>query len=198
MNALEVQGGLLVRLVLASRSEVDRVIPSPCLRPVPAAEPSPGPFTRVQESPGWNIKMIGADKVWDEFGVKGRGIVIGQSDSGVDGAHPALAAQYRGAKEGDDYNIPAVWRMAALRVARPTPRMATVWSTFMKPSKWRWENREIQFFTSTSLPISRAPFGHRLCPASFSSPGPQTSPSDPLCRSGRPPLRPALRQEPVQ
>lgn len=104
VNALEVQGGTLARLYLMTRPEVERVIPSPRLRPVPAADISPGEFTSVQENPGWNIKMIGADKVWEEFGVKGAGIVIGQSDSGVDGAHPALAAQYRGATSGDDYN----------------------------------------------------------------------------------------------
>jgi len=104
VNALEVEGGTLARLVLLTRPEVDRVIPSPRLRPVPAADISPGAFTSVQENPGWNIQMIGADKVWEEFGVRGAGIVIGQSDSGVEGTHPALAAQYRGAKEGDDYN----------------------------------------------------------------------------------------------
>ena len=48
--------------------------------------------------------MIGADKVWDEFNVRGEGIVIGQSDSGVDGNHPAIHDQYRGVTEGDDYN----------------------------------------------------------------------------------------------
>lgn len=104
VNALEVQGGTLVRLVLMTRPEVERVIPSPRLRPVPPAKIAYGEQTSVLESPGWNIKMIGADKVWEEFGVKGQGIVIGQSDSGVDGGHPALAAQYRGAAAGDDYN----------------------------------------------------------------------------------------------
>lgn len=104
VNALEVEGGTLARLVLLTRPEVDRVIPSPRLRPVPAANISPGEFTSVEENPGWNIQMIGADKVWEEFGVKGAGIVIGQSDSGVEGTHPALAAQYRGATSGDDYN----------------------------------------------------------------------------------------------
>ncbi len=104
VNALEVQGGTLARLYLLTRPEVDRVIPSPRLRPVPAADISPGEFTSVAENPGWNIQMIGADKVWEEFGVKGAGIVIGQSDSGAEATHPALAAQYRGAAVGDDYN----------------------------------------------------------------------------------------------
>jgi subtilisin family serine protease len=36
--------------------------------------------------------------------VRGEGIVVGQSDSGVDGGHPAISRQYRGATQGDDYN----------------------------------------------------------------------------------------------
>jgi len=106
VNAMEVRGGTLVRLYLSTRPEVDRVIPSPRLRPVSSdeslavmtgAEPAP---TGVQ----WNVSMIGADRVWEEFGVRGEGIVIGQSDSGADVNHPELKATYRGIASGDDYN----------------------------------------------------------------------------------------------
>ena len=103
VNALEVQGGTLVRLYLLTRPEVDRVIPSPRLRPAPKGVPiagdSPAP-TGVQ----WNISMIGADKVWSEFNVRGKGVVVGQSDSGADESHPAIHNQYRGLTSGDDYN----------------------------------------------------------------------------------------------
>ncbi|MBN2117877.1 MAG: S8 family serine peptidase [Anaerolineales bacterium] len=105
VNALEVRGGTLLRLYLAARPEVDRVIPSPRLRPAAPAEAStsgggmPAP-TEVQ----WNVSMIGADKVWEEFDVRGEGIVVGQSDSGVDASHPELHDSYRGKTEGDDYN----------------------------------------------------------------------------------------------
>lgn len=107
INALEVHGGTLIRLYLATRPEVDRVIPSQRLRPVPQAgaltstpgEPQPPP-TDIQ----WNVSMIGADRVWDEFGVRGEGIVIGQSDTGVDVNHPELRDTYRGNVGGDDYN----------------------------------------------------------------------------------------------
>ncbi len=104
-NAMEVRGGTLVRLYLLTRPEVDRVIPSPRLRAVPADSPSQG-FESAPpiNSIGWNIRMIGADKVWNEFGVQGEGIVIGQSDSGVDGTHPAIQKQYRGYNGSDDYN----------------------------------------------------------------------------------------------
>ena len=103
-NAMEVQGGTLVRLYLATRPEVERVIPSPRLRPIPADEASPGYETSVSGEPQWNIQMIGADKVWEEFGARGEGIIVGQSDSGADGSHPALRDQYRGRESGDDYN----------------------------------------------------------------------------------------------
>jgi len=105
VNSMEVRGGTLVRLFLSTRPEVDRVIPSPRLRPAPqnaALSMSGG-----ASAPGgvqWNVTMIGADKVWSEFGVRGEGIVVGQSDSGVDVNHRELRDQYRGLIEGDDYN----------------------------------------------------------------------------------------------
>lgn len=103
-NAMEVRGGTLVRLYLMTRPEVERVLPSPRLRAVPADEPAPGPITARDPDVEWNISLIGADKVWEEFDVRGAGIVVGQSDSGVDGAHPAIREQYRGYSQGDDYN----------------------------------------------------------------------------------------------
>ena len=103
-NAMEVRGGTLVRLYLLTRPEVDRVIPSPRLRAAPEDSPAPGFESATDGNVQWNISMIGADKVWNEFGVQGEGIVVGQSDSGVDGNHPAIAKQYRGANSGDDYN----------------------------------------------------------------------------------------------
>ncbi len=103
-NAMEVRGGTLVRLYLTMRLDVERIIPSPRLRAVPDDVPAPGGLPEVDGSVQWNISMIGADKVWDEFNVRGEGIVVGQSDSGVDGNHPAIAEQYRGATQGDDYN----------------------------------------------------------------------------------------------
>jgi hypothetical protein len=104
-NAMEVRGGMLIRLFLMTRSEVERVIPSPRLRAVPPDEIVPGPEPAPNENTiGWNVRMIGAVNVWDEFGARGQGIVVGQSDSGVDGDHPAIHDQYRGLDQGDDYN----------------------------------------------------------------------------------------------
>jgi subtilisin family serine protease len=106
VNAMEVQGGTLVRLYLLTRPEVDRVIPSPRLRPAEpvAALALSGVAEEAPIDVQWNVEMIGADKVWEEFNVRGENIVIGQSDSGVDGNHPELKESYRGLTEGDDYN----------------------------------------------------------------------------------------------
>lgn len=112
VNALEVDGGPLVRAYLSQRPEVDRILDSPQLRPLP--EPvaaSPG-NEAAPSTPRWNITSIGADRVWKELGVTGQGIVIGQSDTGVDGRHPALSSSYRGrqgAVQGDDYNWLDPW-----------------------------------------------------------------------------------------
>jgi subtilisin family serine protease len=103
---MEVRGGTLIRLYLMTRPEVDRVIPSPRLRPAQPVESLaiPSFAANAPDEVQWNISMIGANKVWDEFGVRGEGIVIGQSDSGADVDHPELQSSYRGNTEGDDYN----------------------------------------------------------------------------------------------
>lgn len=109
VNALEIDGGSLLRLYLSSRSDVAEVMTSQHLRPVfrtPAASvgSEPGP-----SGPEWNLTQIGVDRVWAELGARGAGVVVGQSDSGVDGSHPALAGSYRGRVSGDAYNWLDPW-----------------------------------------------------------------------------------------
>lgn len=96
VNALDVPDDPLMRLLLAWHPSVDRVLPAPFIRPMPelpavslGTEPAP-------TAPEWNITQIGADRVWRELGVTGAGIRVGQSDSGVDGNHPALQAGFTG------------------------------------------------------------------------------------------------------
>ncbi|NUT06700.1 MAG: S8 family serine peptidase [Hamadaea sp.] len=95
VNGVQVDGGPLVRQWLSARDDVDRVLLDPVLRPLPSdIETHHGPLT----SPGtdhWNIDMVGAPSAW-AAGVTGSGIVVGSSDSGVDGTHPALAQNFRG------------------------------------------------------------------------------------------------------
>ncbi len=119
VNALEIDAGPLVRLWLASQPEVDRILISPELRPLPEQPPLTTGSAAAPDAPMWNLVDIGAPQVWDEFGARGAGIIIGQSDSGVEGSHPELSAQYRGAQAtgpaGDDYNWYDPWN------ASPSP-----------------------------------------------------------------------------
>jgi subtilisin family serine protease len=104
VNGLEVEGGLLVRLWLETRSDVAQLMVSPRLRPAePLSLPLGEPLTAPKE-PEWNLTELGADRVWHELGITGEGVVIGQSDSGVQGDHPEFATRYRGRSSGDDYN----------------------------------------------------------------------------------------------
>ncbi|MCX5067919.1 S8 family serine peptidase [Micromonospora lupini] len=99
VNAVEVDGGPAVRAWLARRGEVARVLVSQRLRPLPAPAGQTRGSAPAPTGPEWNIRQLGADRVWSQLGVTGRGIVVGSSDSGVDGGHPALRAGFRG---GDD------------------------------------------------------------------------------------------------
>ncbi|MEU8182342.1 S8 family serine peptidase [Micromonospora sp. NPDC049044] len=99
VNAVEVDGGPAVRAWLARRPEVARVLVSQRLRPLPAPAGQTRGTVPKPTGPEWNISRIGADRVWSQLGVTGAGIVVGSSDSGVDGTHPALRAGFRG---GDD------------------------------------------------------------------------------------------------
>ena len=42
------------------------------------------------------LPAINAPQVWQEFGNRGGGALVGILDTGVDGAHPALADNWRG------------------------------------------------------------------------------------------------------
>jgi len=109
VNALEVEGGPLVRAWLLAQPEVDRVLDSPHLRPLAhSLTVNLGQESGPTGIP-WNLSMIGADKVWQEFGVTGRGIVIGQSDSGVQLDHPEVADSYLGRNGDHDYHWYDPW-----------------------------------------------------------------------------------------
>lgn len=105
VNAIEVQADPALRLWLEARPEVDRTLDSPHMRPLPQAPPVDEGHASAPLSTPWNLSLIGADRVWQEFGVRGEGVVVGQSDSGVQWDHPELAATYRGASGGTvDHN----------------------------------------------------------------------------------------------
>ncbi|MEU5554469.1 S8 family serine peptidase [Micromonospora sp. NPDC047793] len=101
VNAIEVDGGPAVRAWLSRRDDVDRVLLSQRLRPLPFAPRAGGGNAHgpAPTTPVWNLTLIGADRVWSDLDTDGTGIVVGSSDSGVDGSHPTLADGFRG---GDD------------------------------------------------------------------------------------------------
>jgi subtilisin family serine protease len=106
VNAIRVQGRPADALALSQRAEVAlvRAEHSTALAPDPAPVPLDAGNAVAQacdpdnsnEAVCWNIRMIGAERVWRDFGVTGRGIVVAGNDSGVAFQHPALLTRYRG------------------------------------------------------------------------------------------------------
>jgi subtilisin family serine protease len=110
VNGIEVDAGRLVKILLTQNDTVDRILDSPQLRPLPQANSAGDPDTQtIPETPTWNIQMIHADQVVKELKITGRGIIIGQTDSGVDARHPELVNNYRGAETSDTYNWYDPW-----------------------------------------------------------------------------------------
>ncbi len=109
VNAIEVRGGPILRMWLESRPEVDRILNNPILRPLPEIPPTASGNAGAPTGPMWNQTMINAPAVWNQ-GITGKGVIVGQSDSGMQGDHPQLADSYRGAQTGsDDYNWYDPW-----------------------------------------------------------------------------------------
>jgi subtilisin family serine protease len=109
VDGIEVHANALRRWQIKRRPDVARVLYSPSLRPLPEPPPfepgDPNPPTAIP----WGVEAIGAPRVWDELGVNGKGVVVGQSDSGVDAEHPALAGSFRGRGGAFDFNWLDPW-----------------------------------------------------------------------------------------
>ncbi|MFF5446208.1 S8 family serine peptidase [Streptomyces sp. NPDC012888] len=93
VNTVRVVGSAKLAGTLAQRPEVARIAADDHVTLPKPAEGSPEPTADAVE---WNIDRINAPRVWEEFGVRGEGVVVANIDSGVDYQHPAVAAQYRG------------------------------------------------------------------------------------------------------
>ncbi|MBX7234273.1 MAG: S8 family serine peptidase [Caldilineales bacterium] len=109
VDGIEVHANALRRWQISRRPDVARVLYSPSLRPLPEPPPfEPGDPNPPATTP-WGVEAIGAPRVWEEFGVTGEGVVVGQSDSGVDAEHPALAGNFRGRGGAYDFNWLDPW-----------------------------------------------------------------------------------------
>jgi len=110
VNGMEVNAGWFMKGMLTGSEGVDRVLESPRLRPLP--QPVTTVEGEVQVPPDgtlWNLEMIHVAQVHEILGVTGEGIVIGQTDSGVDASHPELKQSYRGRGASNDYNWLDPW-----------------------------------------------------------------------------------------
>lgn len=117
LNAVEVEGGKWLKWRLQQHPSVDRILESPQLRPLPQKTVLlPEQTTSIPADATWNLAMIGADRVKENLKITGSGIIIGQTDSGVDGKHAELMNSYRGANSGDDYNWFDPWNRSAFPV----------------------------------------------------------------------------------
>ena len=61
---------------------------------------APNEAAAAAAGPTWGISAINADDLWRK-GFTGEGVVVANIDTGVDGSHPALSGQYRGAGAAD-------------------------------------------------------------------------------------------------
>jgi subtilisin family serine protease len=110
VNAIDVTTDAWTAWRLSQRSDVDRVLLSPELRRYFGTYETREGGMSKPNFPTWGVRYINADKVWNDLKIRGKGIVVASSDSGVDWQHPALRDQYRG-KQGDhNYNWLDPWQ----------------------------------------------------------------------------------------
>lgn len=104
-------------LEIAARSDVDRLSLDPnyskerIIRDTTPALVELSSVGRIESS----LSSIGADRVWNEIGVKGEGIVVASQDTGVQWDHPALIEKYRGYKNAMQVDHDYSWHDAIHR-----------------------------------------------------------------------------------
>ncbi|MGG8408059.1 S8 family serine peptidase [Streptomyces sp. 12297] len=106
VNAVRVVGSEKLAGTLAQRPEVATIEAD---EKVSIPKPLEGKREAATDAVEWNIDRINAPKVWEQFGVRGEGIVVANIDSGVDHTHPAVAGQYRGKKADGSYDHNYNW-----------------------------------------------------------------------------------------
>ncbi|MBX0329503.1 S8 family serine peptidase [Oscillochloris sp. ZM17-4] len=114
VNALAVHGDAADIAALAARPEVAMLRASHLMAfgedtPADAALDSTSGCLPDAANTCWNIVRVGADRVWNNFGVRGAGITVASIDSGVDYTHPALVGQYRGNAGGGVFDHSYNW-----------------------------------------------------------------------------------------
>ncbi|MER6915137.1 S8 family serine peptidase [Streptomyces sp. NPDC000594] len=106
VNAVRVVGGPKLADAVAQRPEVARIDAEDT---VSIPKPIKGERERAVDAVEWNIDRIKAPQVWEQFGVRGEGIVVANIDTGVDYQHPAVDDQYRGRNADGTYSHDYNW-----------------------------------------------------------------------------------------
>jgi serine protease AprX len=99
---------------LAARSDVRKVSYNPTVK-MDDLQPSIAKIIEEITTIESSLVYVGADKVWSQFGIKGKGIVVAGQDTGVQWNHPALINQYRGSQLGVATNHNYNWHDAIHR-----------------------------------------------------------------------------------
>ena len=112
VNAVYVEGTLTDVQALERRADVALVRADARVAVAPQVS-APASLDEQCSSDGnpvcWNIRAIGADRVWNEFGITGQGVTVASIDTGVLGIHPALRDRYRGALGSGIYDHNYNW-----------------------------------------------------------------------------------------
>jgi len=111
VNAIEVKSGPIFRYFLSKNDHVIKTLESPNLRPLPEKNMTVSGTTNVLVSDHWNLESLGVFQIREKYGVTGKGVIIGQADSGVDGQHPQLNEQYLGYRADDNFHWLDPWNL---------------------------------------------------------------------------------------
>lgn len=123
VNAVWVEGDLPLAETLARDARIAALTPDArtAVGPVPAHPKEPAATAHAASEVTWGLEKIRAPQVWQDFGVRGAGVVVANIDTGVAYTHPVLLENYRGWSEAGlthAYN----WFDPAFRTAAPDDR----------------------------------------------------------------------------
>ena len=124
INALLVRGTLADAQALTARPDV-ALVRANHTRALPRLEANATSGSQCSpDAPTnpvcWNVRAIGADRVWGDYGVDGRGVVVASVDTGVAVEHTALSENYRGYSASNGYANDYNWYDPQGRANKPT------------------------------------------------------------------------------
>ncbi|SDU78554.1 S8 family serine peptidase [Jiangella alkaliphila] len=104
-NLILIRSTADVLAALSNEPAVARVL---AVQEMTVPEPEPDQAPADAEDVTWGLGHIGADDVWDEFGVTGSGVRVAVLDTGVNARHPDLSTRLATDVPGDPY-FPGGW-----------------------------------------------------------------------------------------